>query len=152
MLSKYLSDHKLKRIFISLFITAAVCCYFCPAAAEKKDHQPEAECNIHQTSCTQTLKDYTVTLDIQPKPVKAMTDLTFMLTIAGKTSTGTPYIDLGMPGMKMGPNRVGLKPTGNGNYKGQGIIVRCPSGRRTWKASVTIPDAGIAEFIFDVVY
>ena len=152
MLPVHLSGHKLKMMLISLFIIAAVCFFFCPAAAEKKERTPEAECNIHQTSCVQTLNDYTVTLDIQPKPVTAMTDLTFMVTIAGKTSTGTPYIDLGMPGMKMGPNRVSLKSMGNGNYRGQGIIVRCPSGRRTWKASVTVPDAGTAEFVFDVVY
>ncbi len=60
--------------------------------------------------------------------------------------------DLGMPGMDMGPNQVDLKPTGNGVFKGQGIIVRCPSGRRTWSAKVTLPGCGMVEFIFDVIY
>ena len=57
-----------------------------------------------------------------------------------------------MPGMKMGPNRVELKNTGNGAYEGRGVIVRCPSGRRTWFAHVTIPGTGEVKFIFDVIY
>jgi hypothetical protein len=30
--------------------------------------------------------------------------------------------------------------------------VRCPSGRRTWRATVTIPDVSQADFIFDAIY
>jgi hypothetical protein len=32
------------------------------------------------------------------------------------------------------------------------LLVRCSSGRRTWKATVTLPDAGKVEFVFDVIY
>jgi hypothetical protein len=64
-----------------------------------------------------------------------------------------PFIDLGMPGMKMGPNHVQLKKAGDDNtYTGTGIIVRCPSGRTIWKALVTIPGAGSVEYIFNVIY
>jgi hypothetical protein len=101
----------------------------------------------------------TVTLDIFPKPVKAMKELTFRLTFDGRELPDNPYIDLGMPGMAMGPNRVLMKRVGNntsrvGNntYEGQGVIVRCPSGQRTWKASVILPDAGVIDFVFDVIY
>jgi hypothetical protein len=93
-----------------------------------------------------------VTFDILPKPVKAMKDLTFRLTLTGKKLSSNPYIDLGMPGMNMGPNRVDLKSVGGDTYEGQGVIVRCQSGRRTWKATVTLPDAGKIEFVFDVLY
>jgi hypothetical protein len=81
-----------------------------------------------------------------------MSDLTFRITLTGKQPAAAPYIDLGMPGMKMGPNRVLLKPLGDGVYEGTGIIVRCPSGKRIWKATVTVPDMGTAGFVFDVVY
>jgi hypothetical protein len=93
-------------------------------------------------------------LAVTPRPVKAMQDLLFQVSITGNLTARTqlPYIDLGMPGMNMGPNRVQLKPAGNGTYKGQGVIVRCPSGRRTWQATVTIPGVGQTDFIFDVVY
>ena len=54
--------------------------------------------------------------------------------------------------MNMGPNRVILKSAGPGTYEGRGIIVRCPSGRKIWRATVKIPDIGQAEFIFNVIY
>jgi hypothetical protein len=94
----------------------------------------------------------TVTLDITPRPVTAMQDSTFSVKISGNEPAQAPYLDLGMPAMKMGPNRVLLKPTGNGAYSGKGIIVRCKSGRRTWFANVVVPGAGEAQFVFDVVY
>jgi hypothetical protein len=97
-------------------------------------------------------KGRTITLDIQPKPVKAMQDLIFRLTIQGKAPTSHPYIDLGMPGMNMGPNQVKLEPVGAGVYEGTGVIVRCPSGRRIWRARITVPEIGEVSFTFDVVY
>jgi len=110
------------------------------------------DCDIQCGPCTKELAGMTVTMDILPKPVKAMKELKFQVTLSGKKKTGIPYIDLGMPGMNMGPNRVELRPVKNSVYEGQGIIVRCPSGRRTWKASVTLPEVGKVEFVFDVAY
>jgi hypothetical protein len=111
-------------------------------------------CDLHAGTCTQNLAGSTVTLTVAPRPVKAMQDLSFRVTLNGKLPPNTkpPYIDLGMPGMNMGPNRVQLKSAGNATYEGRGVIVRCPSGRRTWQATVTIPDVGQTDFIFDVIY
>ena len=92
-----------------------------------------------------------VTLEIQPRPVKAMEDLTFTVTLSGMEPAADPYVDLGMPGMNMGPNRVHLRRTGPGRYEEQGIIVRCSTGSRTWEARVTVPGAGEAAFVFDVM-
>ena len=110
------------------------------------------DCDIQNTACTKALQSAKVTLDIQPKPVKAMKDLHFRVTVSGADPVGEPYIDLGMPGMKMGPNRVRLKPLGAGVYAGTGVIVRCPSGRRIWYARVTVPGLGQVDFTFDVIY
>jgi hypothetical protein len=122
------------------------------SAADK--YQEMINCDLHAGPCTQSLLENTVTLDVTPRPVKALQNLFFRVTLSGKqlTSTKAPYIDLGMPGMNMGPNRVQLKSVGGHSYEGQGVIVKCPSGRRTWQATVTIPDAGQTEFIFDVIY
>jgi hypothetical protein len=38
----------------------------------------------------------------------------------------------------MGENRVALRDLGGGRYRGQGVVVRCPSGRRAWTAEVTL--------------
>ena len=109
-------------------------------------------CDIHKGPCSKELAGLTVTLDILPRPVRAMKDLTFRVFLSGEKKIGIPSIDLGMPGMNMGPNRVNLKRVKNNVFEGQGIIVRCPSGRRTWKATVTLPEAGQVEFVFDVIY
>jgi hypothetical protein len=124
----------------------------CVSAGDK--YQEMINCNLHAGPCTQSFAENTVILEVTPRPVKAMQDLFFKVTLTGKLSKAqkAPYIDLGMPGMNMGPNRVKLKPVGNATYEGRGVIVRCPSGRQTWQASVTIPDAGQIDFIFDVIY
>lgn len=121
-----------------------------PIAAGKNN--PAVNCDIQHRSCTQNLSTLTVTLDITPRPVKAMADLVFRVRLDGPQPAKTPYIDLGMPGMKMGPNHVDLKAVGPGIYEGKGVIVRCPSGRNRWRATITVPGAGSADFIFDVVY
>ena len=109
-------------------------------------------CDAHAGACTQTIGDVTVSMEITPRPVKALTDLMFQVTLSGSDSAAASHIDLGMPAMKMGPNRVMLKSTGPGKYEGRGVIVKCKSGRRTWYAIVNIPDHGEAMFVFDVIY
>lgn len=112
----------------------------------------ETECNIHEGTCSQKLGERTVALEISPRPVKAMADLTFRVTVTGPPLSGAPHIDLDMPGMDMGPNRVKMEKTGEKTYTGKGVIVRCPSGKTTWRAAVTVPETGTAGFVFDVVY
>jgi len=109
-------------------------------------------CDIQRGPCTQELAGVTVTLDILPKPVKAMKDLKFQVTVSGAKRLRPAHIDLGMPGMDMGPNRVELTAVKDNVYEGEGVIVRCPSGRRTWKAVVVLPETGKVEFFFDVIY
>lgn len=124
----------------------------CPASSSGKSELPRVECDVHAGPCSAHISGTKVSLDIEPKPVKAMQDLTFTVTFAGEKPVAAPYIDLGMVGMNMGRNRVILKPAGESLYRGGGVIVRCPSGRRTWKAEVTVPDVGSVEFVFDVIY
>ena len=160
------SDDKTKSYFIQMRFPTRNMCLLCglwigmfffftlvlPITAQAADYSKMINCDIHHGSCTQMLQGTEITLDISPKPVKAMTDLKFTITQTGKQGASEPFIDLGMPGMKMGPNQVLLKPNGNGVYSGTGTIVRCPSGKRVWKARVTVPDMGSVEFIFDVIY
>jgi len=110
------------------------------------------DCNVHDGPCTASTEGSTVTMEVTPRPVKAMTDLTFKVTFSGRQPAANPIIDLGMPGMQMGPNKVRLNPVGEGVYEGSGIIVRCPSGKRTWFARITVPGAETVEFVFEVIY
>ena len=118
-----------------------------PLAMEAK-----TDCEIHTQGCQKELRGRTVELDIHPKPVTAMQDSVFRVKVSGAPLAQAPYIDLGMPGMHMGPNRVQLKNTGPGSYEGTGVIVRCKSGKRIWRATITLPDVGNVDFTFDVVY
>jgi len=136
--------------FLALIVYLLAVC----AATAADKYRKMVNCDAHSGSCIQRLNELDVILEINPRPVKAMQDLRFNLTLSGRylAPPATPYIDLGMPGMNMGPNRVLLKPVGQGVYAGQGIIVRCPSGRTIWQATVTVPDIGTVKFIFDVIY
>ena len=137
------------RFFFVFFFTLALTGMLAPLtyAAESK-----INCRVHDGPCSQSLPTLEIKLDITPKPVKAMQDLVFKVVLAGEGPDGAPYIDLEMPGMEMGPNRVNLKQTSRNVYEGKGVIVRCPTGDHTWQATVTIPGKGRADFIFDVVH
>lgn len=120
-------------------------------AADK--YQDMINCDLHKGPCSQVLDGHTVTLAVSPRPVKAMTDLSFEVVFENDPAMDTPpFIDLGMPGMNMGKNRVTLKPEGRGVYRGTGVIVRCKSGRHTWRATLTCPGMGSTDFIFNVIH
>lgn len=133
-------------VLVLLFLGGLVVC----PPAEAAD--AEINCDAHQGVCSQPLGNQTISLEIAPRPIKAMQDLVFRVSISGDPPAQAPYIDLGMPAMKMGPNRVLLTPAGLGHWEGKGVIVRCKSGRRTWFADVIVPGAGDVKFVFDVIY
>jgi hypothetical protein len=127
---------------------------FTAAAAEGQ----AVNCDIHKGPCIAEARDGTrVELEILPRPVTAMSDLSFLVTLSQK---GNPVLDapvvlleFTMPGMYMGKNQVALKRRKNGRYEGHGTITRCVSGSKTWKAKVTASHAGktaAADFIFEV--
>lgn len=138
-------------IFLFFLLTAATALDEARAGSTPP-RERTVECAIHAGPCSIEFSGGRLALDISPRPVRAMRDLLFTVTLEGVEPEAPPVIDLGMPGMDMGPNRVELRPVQNGLYQGEGIIVRCPSGRRTWKATVTVPGTGKVGFVFDVIY
>ena len=91
-----------------------------------------------------------VLLSITPWPPPAMREVDFTVSLPGYAGDVPPYLDLSMAGMEMGRNRVDLSRGDDGRYRGTGVFVRCPSGRRDWEATVTAPGAGKAVFRFAV--
>ena len=147
-----MSDHIMRLVALTTF-GAVLLAAGAASSGDKPTSAGQAlNCDIHKGACRQTVEEHTVALDISPKPVTAMTELTFQVTVSGTPLSNPPHIDLGMPGMQMGPNRVEMTKTGDRAYEGKGVIVRCPSGKRVWQATVTLPETGKAEFVFDVVY
>jgi len=96
-----------------------------------------------------------IVFDIAPKPVTAMSELTFLVTLK---KNGVPLtdaavsLDLSMPGMFMGKNRPLLSHEGQGRYRGKGVITRCASGRKIWKAALAVERGQTtdAAFVFEV--
>jgi hypothetical protein len=106
---------------------------------------------IHAAPCTKTAAGRQVTLEIDPKPVRHMQELTFRVSI--DPCDGIPsniLLDLGMPGMVMGRNQVRMSRKSASAWEGKGIIVRCMSGRRLWRATLLRPELGNPSFTFDV--
>ncbi len=142
----------LKIVFLFLILTGLLVFGGQLAPGPALASESTVNCDAHKGVCSQSSGDLTVSLEITPRPVKAMQDLVFKVSIEGASPAKQPHIDLGMPAMKMGPNQVSLKPTGPGTYEGTGVIVRCPSGKKTWFANVIVPGSGEVKFIFNVIY
>jgi hypothetical protein len=119
-------------------------------------HYPEPDCMINAGPCVKTVDGLTVVFDIAPKPLKTMRSLLFRTTILNKDKPVVDAIvstDLSMPGMFMGQNIVGLSHLRDGIYEGKGVIIRCPSGKKVWRASVEIRRPGkpsVVDYIFEV--
>jgi hypothetical protein len=109
-------------------------------------------CDIQAGPCTRPIGEGWVRLDIGPRPIQAMVEQHFEITLGKLQPSGTPHIDLNMPDMDMGYNRVFLESIGERRYAGTGIFPICPSGIPIWSAEVVVPGAGTAEFIFNVRY
>lgn len=120
------------------------------------------DCDIDRGPCSKMTGNAEVILDVSPKPVKAMEELIFHLAVRRNSAfvnersreiSEQPEkitLELGMPGMYMGENRVIVRKGPDGTYTGKGIIPKCRSGRRLWRASATVPGAGKADFEFNV--
>ncbi len=136
-------------LWISFLLLAAV-----PAGGAEEALAPD--CAIDAGPCSRTVGEMTVALEISPRPVRAMQELSFTVRLS---RNGDPVaadeveIDLAMPGMDMGRNRVQLRQEAQGLHRGRGVIVRCAGGRTLWKASVRVVGKGrsfSADFLINV--
>jgi len=126
----------------------------CPAYAGTGQ---SAKCDVHNAPCfAVTDTGIEVAFSISPKPVRIMEDLEFTVKLSrkGKPVTGAALVlDLSMPGMFMGNNQPKLREEPGGQYRGHGVIPRCVTGRKTWKAFIAAERSGIVEkvsFLFEV--
>ncbi len=102
----------------------------------------KTDCDIQNGACIKMLsEDIIAEFDISPKPVKSMTGHTFILRLKKgdvPVRDATVTLDLNMPGMYMGDNKTLLVHRQDGTYEGNGIIVRCPSGKKIWEAAISV--------------
>jgi hypothetical protein len=123
---------------------------------------PGTDCRIGKGPCVKTIMpgEITAVFAIRPKPVKMMSALFFDLSLREgdmPIADADVLLHLTMPGMYMGEHKVVMIHKGGGHYEGSGIIPRCRSGKRIWKASFIInntstdpPGIVNAEYTFEV--
>ncbi len=104
-----------------------------------------------ESPCTITSGQRTVTLNIEPKPVRAMQELTFTLTVRPCDALpASLLLDLSMPGMEMGKNQVTLHKTNDGRYEGKGVIIRCMSHHTLWRVTIVSDELHNPAFTINV--
>jgi hypothetical protein len=147
--------HVLRMILSMAVISMSL--VFVAAAPAPASAETASRCDIQVGPCFMKTDDgIKVEFDVQPKPVKTMTENTFMVTLS---RDGLPLkdasikLDLSMPHMYMGKNQPVLHQVRDGRYEGKGVITRCASGSSTWQADIVIESAGKtvdAAFVFEV--
>jgi hypothetical protein len=137
---------QLSRAALALFVAMTP-----GAASALADYTADSNA-LHSGPCTKKADDgRNVTLEITPRPVRQMRELTFRVTMT--PADGLPptlVIDLTMPGMVMGKNQVVLKRQPDGAWTGRGIIVKCITGGKLWKAMILSPELDNPAFTFNV--
>ena len=121
--------------------------------AEKGQSSSEKDrpvCEIDKGPCSKKYGEQEVILDINPRPVRAMKELVFTVSLK-QGNYENLLMALDMPGMHMGRNEVALKKAAAG-YTGKGVIPRCASGITQWRATINIPETGKVDFLFNVSY
>jgi nitrogen fixation protein FixH len=105
-------------------------------------------CDAGERACAAESGGVRVVLDLSPRPPAPLKELraTVQLQRGGAPLPGAEVsVELAMPGMYMGENRIRLRADGDGYYAGTGALVRCASGRRDWTAEVVARLPGGAE-------
>lgn len=143
---------------VTRFIFVLVSAAFVLSGCARQNAVPKTDCNLAAGACVKSLQGNRVSFDVLPKPVASMTELVFTVSLS---ANGRPFkaehvsLDLTMPGMYMGANRPALTLGEDGKYSGKGILPRCPSGQKIWKAEIVIerPSSGEAplktSFLFE---
>jgi nitrogen fixation protein FixH len=113
-------------------------------------------CDLAIAPCVVAAGPYEVRLDLGPRPLRTMAELAVAVELRrdGAPVDGARVIlAFDMRDMSMGENRRTLAGAGAGRYTGKAVLVRCPSGRRDWYATVVVGEesaASTARFDFRV--
>lgn len=92
-------------------------------------------------------------LNLNPKPVKAMENIEFQLILTeNQLMEPEILLDLSMPGMYMGDNKVKLKKISNNMYRGYGVFPECMSEHRRWNIKIIFEDKNQNKFSTDIKF
>ncbi len=105
---------------------------------EAKFITQEKSCDLHKSACTIKIQDGTTfTLEISPKTIPLMDELTFSIKSNKKDLEGLK-LNIYATNMFMGEFNLPIKNLGDGNYKAVGVLPTCPVGDMKWNADIRI--------------
>ncbi len=107
-----------------------------------------AHCDAGMRPCAGSAGPVRVVLELSPRPpvpLKAIEATVRVLQDGAPLAGAEVAVELSMPGMFMGENRIAMKSGADGRYTGQGALLRCTSGRRDWLAEVVVRRPGAPE-------
>jgi hypothetical protein len=105
----------------------------------------ERACDLAAGPCARPAGPYDVTLDLGPRPLRTMAELAAVVEVrrgGAPVDGATVVLAFDMRGMSMGENRRTLAGAGSGRYTGTVVLVRCPSGRKDWIATLAVDSEG----------
>jgi len=124
-------------IYVLVLMTVLVAC-----TKSEGPKTPAADCDINSGPCTRQLAEgLTATFEIYPRPARSLENISFgiLLERGGVPVDGADVtMDFTMPGMWMGKNLYTLKHIGDGVYRSEGVLPRCPKGGKLWQSEVVI--------------
>jgi nitrogen fixation protein FixH len=107
-----------------------------------------AHCDAGARPCAATAGAVRVVLALAPHPPVPLKEIEASVRLVqdGAPLAGVEVaVEISMPGMFMGENRIEMKAGADGRYSGKGALLRCASGRRDWMAEVVVRRPGAPE-------
>jgi len=112
---------------------------FLPADQTLQKWPVNTSCDLDTSACSTSVKNQTITLDIQPKPIRVARMLQVRVKL---TDIKAEKVELDIAGqnMYMGYNRVTLTPVkGHPHlYEGQSMLAFCTNDKMDWHLSVLV--------------
>ena len=117
-----------------------------PSQPKEQLTKGENYCDVHSTVCEFSIKEggeiiAQGILNLHPKPVYAMKPIEFDLTLTtSKLQNPEILLNLTMPAMYMGINKVFLKKVSKNVYKGNGMFAECVTEDRRWNIKIVFKE------------
>ncbi|RUM90033.1 MAG: hypothetical protein DSZ27_09825 [Thiomicrospira sp.] len=112
---------------------------FLPSNKEINQWPVNTSCKLDASACSTSVEKQSITLDIQPKPIRVARMLNIRVKLTGIEAEKVE-LDIAGQNMYMGYNRVTLTPVkGRPHlYEGQSMLAFCTNDKMDWHLSVLV--------------
>lgn len=145
-----------KTLFIQIFVIASIvgAYFFIDFDELYNSFKPEVkytvqnkDCDLHKSECKIKVGNKEYSLEVFPKDIPLMKNLTFKLKTDEKNLEKL-QINIYATNMFMGDFYLKFNETSKGVYEAKGTLPTCPVGKMQWNADVQLKDNLGARFQF----